>query len=84
VFPAAESVKSRDKTDPVSDVSDVSLAGEGKGHVPNDFDAVAEELAERGKDGPVYAEVRVGTITPPAIAAGPDDDVLDLDPAWRQ
>ena len=29
--PAAESVKSRDKTDPVSDVSDVSLAGEGRG-----------------------------------------------------
>jgi hypothetical protein len=29
--PAAESVKSRNKTDPVSDVSDVSLVGEGRG-----------------------------------------------------
>ena len=50
------------------------------GHVPNDFDAVAEELAERGKDGPVYAEVRIRTFTPPAISAGPDDDLLDIDP----
>lgn len=53
------------------------------GAVPNDFDAVAEELAERGKAGPVFVEVRIGTITPPAIAAGPDDDLLDLDPAWQ-
>ena len=52
--------------------------------VPNDFDAVAEELAERGKDGPVYAEVRIRTTTPPAISAGPDDDVLDIDRGWRQ
>ncbi len=61
--------------------------GEGdsatNGGVPNDFDAVAEELAERGKAGPVFVEVRIGTITPPAIAAGPDDDLLDLDPAWQ-
>jgi hypothetical protein len=62
--------------------------GEGdsatNGGVPNDFDAVAEELAERGKDGPVYAKVRIRTITPPAISAGPDDDILDIDPEWRQ
>jgi hypothetical protein len=54
------------------------------GAVPNDFDAVAEELAERGSNGPVYAEVRIRTFTPPAIPAGPDDDILDIDPGWRQ
>jgi hypothetical protein len=55
------------------------------GRVPNDFDAVAEELAERrGSNGPVYARVRIRTVTPPAISAGPDDDVLDIDRGWRQ
>lgn len=54
------------------------------GRVPNDFDAVAEELAERGSNGPVYAEVRIRTITPPAISAGPGDDLLDIDPGWQQ
>jgi putative DNA primase/helicase len=52
------------------------------GRVPSDLDAVLEELAERG---PVYAEVRIRTFTPPAISAGPDDDLLDIDPPrWRQ
>jgi hypothetical protein len=46
---------------------------------------VAEELAERrGSNGPVYARVRIRTVTPPAISAGPDDDVLDIDRGWRQ
>ena len=52
-----------------------------RGTPPTDFDAVVEELAERG---PVYAEVRIRTFTPPAISAGPDDDILDIDPGWRQ
>jgi hypothetical protein len=42
---------------------------------------VLEELASRG---PVYAEVRISTFTPPAISAGPGDDILDIDPGWRQ
>jgi hypothetical protein len=53
------------------------------GRVPNDIDAVLEELAERGWNGPVYAEVRIRTHTPPPIASGPDDDLFDLDPAWQ-
>jgi hypothetical protein len=34
----------------------------------------------------VFAEVRIRTNTPPAISAGLDDDILDIDdPAgWRQ
>ena len=54
------------------------------GRVPSDFDAVLEELAERRSNGPVYAEVRIRTFTPPAISAGPHDDLLDIDDRWRQ
>jgi hypothetical protein len=32
----------------------------------------------------VLARVQVFEIVPPAIASGPDDDLLDIDPRWRQ
>jgi hypothetical protein len=66
------------------------------GGVPNDFDAVLEELATRPTHRPppghgwqlagtpgAGAVIWIRSRTPPALGP-PGDDVYDIDPAWRQ
>jgi hypothetical protein len=69
--------KSTDKTGTASDVSLVSLVGEGIG-VPSDYAAVIEERAARGD----RTRVTIREIRVPAIAAGIDDDLEEIDPRW--
>jgi hypothetical protein len=52
------------------------------GHrAPSDYDAIREELATRDS---LTAKVTIREIWVPPIAAGPDDDIEDIDPRWRQ
>jgi Protein of unknown function (DUF3631)/Bifunctional DNA primase/polymerase, N-terminal len=53
--------------------------------VPSDYDAILEELAPQGWQP--TAKVTIREIRLPAIAAGVDDDIEDINPAnwrWRQ
>src|SRR5262249_56513531 len=70
--------------------------------VPNDVDAVYEELSARGdlppwrprgrgwhlmEDLPRQEAGTTGFLKEPwvpPLSSGPDDDVFDLDPGWRQ
>ena len=46
--------------------------------------AISTTPEDRREPEPALAEVTIREIWPPAISAGADDDVFDIDPRWRQ
>ena len=55
----------------------------GQGNGPDR--AISATPEDRREPEPVLARVTIREIWPPAISAGPDDDLLDIDPrGWRQ
>jgi hypothetical protein len=81
----ASPLKSRGNDGCDSNDDDLHHSSGNGGSVPNDYDAVLEELVAQGWRP--TAKVTIREIRLPAIAAGVDDDIEDINPAnwrWRQ